>query len=187
MMTTRKVNFRWLVLLMPLALAVGCPGGPGPGPEPGPTQEILDLETDAFDLVNDERVAAGEDALIWDEMLTEVARAHSEDMVAHDYFSHTEPDGDTLTDRLADAHVSYVLAGENIAWNWNYPDPAQTAVDGWMDSLGHRENILREQFTHAGMGVAKAADDSYYFTQVFADYAKGGNEGPVMVFYGEDR
>lgn len=175
-----------LVVLLVACIFAGCPirPGPGPGPGPQPTQEILDLETEAFDLVNDEREGRGGDALIWDDDLTAVARAHSQDMVDRGFFSHTNPDGKALGERLQAAGIAYRMAGENIAWNQGYADPAGTAVDGWMNSSGHRDNILRTAFTHSGMGVAKTASDAYYFTQVFVDYTKGREGAPTVEFYG---
>lgn len=163
------------VLLLAAVLSA-CPpntpsGGEGEGegegdPNGNVSQLILDFEVDAFDLLNDERTSRGIAALTMDQTLREVARAHSEDMVDRGFFSHTNPDGLDPFDRMANAGITYSTAGENIAWN-SFPDPVQTAVDGWMNSEGHRNNILNADFTLTGMGAANDGGAGYYFTQVF--------------------
>ena len=97
-----------------------------------PPQEILDLEQEAFDGVNAERVSDGKAALAMHEGIRAVARAHSRDMARRGYFSHTNLEGASPFDRLAAAGITYTAAGENIAWNQGYADPAATAVSGWM-------------------------------------------------------
>lgn len=139
-------------------------GGGGGGAIPA---SILDLEQDAYALVNQERAAYGLSALIMDESVRAVARAHSQDMANRGYFSHDTPEGVTSSQRLTNAGVAWRMMGENIAKNMGYADPAYVAVDGWMDSTGHRANILTGDFTHTGMGVAIDADGYTIFTQVF--------------------
>ena len=135
----------------------------------GPPSRIAYEENRAFDFVNQERIANGLPALIPHADLANVARAHSRDMAWRNYFAHVNPDGDGPFDRLAAAGITYRAAGENLAFN-NHPNPARVAVNGWMNSPGHRENILFEAFTHAGMGVAYDGNGGYYFTQVFAGW-----------------
>ena len=118
-------------------------------------------------LINAERAARGIAALHHDDLLRIVARAHSEDMVARSFFSHVNPDGDDPFDRMRAVGISFQRAGENIAWNRGYADPAMVAVNGWMNSDGHRANILDDRFTATGMGVAEGDDGRWYFTQVF--------------------
>ena len=122
-------------------------------------------ELRAFDLVNAERTDQGIEALTPDDALHAVARAHSQDMIDRNFFDHTNPDGDDPFDRMTDAGITYTAAAENIQWN-DFPDPVATAVDGWMNSPGHRTNILNATYTHTGMGVA-VDNGKYYFTQVF--------------------
>ena len=74
--------------------------------------------------------------------------------------------GSAFADRLQSAGVEYKEIGENIAENTNAPDPAQTAVDGWMRSPGHRESILRPAFTETGVGISQQGRP-YFFTQEF--------------------
>ncbi len=99
------------------------------------------------------------EGLEWDESVSEVAYLHSEDMSNNNYFSHTSLNGDGLKERLGRKDIKYLSAGENIAAL--YVD-APAAVEGWLNSEGHRKAMLNEQFTHLGTGVHKN-----YYTQNF--------------------
>lgn len=112
-----------------------------------------------FDITNIMRSRFGLDQLTWDEPISEVAFLHSNDMSASDYFSHISPTHGELKDRLEEADISYTLAGENIAAH--YVD-AIAAMEGWLNSKGHREALLNEEFTHLGVGVFQD-----YYTQNF--------------------
>jgi len=162
-----------------MAVLTGCPQpNPNPNPNPNVPQHVLDMELDAHQLVNAQRVAEGLAPLTLRNDLRLVARAHSEDMFARQFFDHENPDGDDPFERMHDAGISFTSAAENIAWN-NFPDPAAVAVEGWMNSSGHRANILNGVFTHTGMGVAyDPPNDGYYFTQVFT---AGSKDGPWLV------
>jgi uncharacterized protein YkwD len=125
-------------------------------------------ERRAFDLVNRERAARGAGRLVWDDGLASMARQHSENMARQNFFSHTDRTGRDTAARAAECGVcGWSALAENIAYNQGYDDPAAFAVERWMTSAKHRENILRAGFTHAGLGVAKSADGTVYFTQVF--------------------
>ncbi|MGL4819906.1 MAG: CAP domain-containing protein [Bacilli bacterium] len=91
--------------------------------------------------------------------VADVARRHSCDMKEKGYFDHRSKDGRTLGDRLNEGRVSYTLAGENIAYN--YPDALSTTI-GWLNSPGHRLNLLEKKYTHIGVGVC-----GRYYTQNF--------------------
>lgn len=108
-----------------------------------------DLEQQMLDLVNKERQAAGLNPLAPDPELTEVARKHSADMFARGYFAHDTPEGLSPFDRMRDANVRFVTAGENLALAPTIP----LAHTGLMNSPGHRANILRPQFGRVGIGV----------------------------------
>ena len=108
-----------------------------------------DLEKQMLDLVNQERQAAGLQPLAPDPELTEVARRHSADMFARGYFAHDTPEGKTPFDRMNDAGVRFLTAGENLALAPTIP----VAHTGLMNSPGHRANILRPQFGRVGIGV----------------------------------
>jgi uncharacterized protein YkwD len=125
-------------------------------------------ERRAFDLINRERALRGEQPLVWDGDLARMARQHSEGMARSNNLSHVDETGrDTFARAAACGVCGWQALGENIAYNQGYEDPAAFAVERWMQSAKHRENILRAEFTHAGLGIAKAADGSSYFTQVF--------------------
>jgi uncharacterized protein YkwD len=108
-----------------------------------------DLEKQMLDLVNRERQAAGLAPLAPDPELTEVARRHSADMFQRGYFAHDTPEGRTPFDRMREADVRFVTAGENLA----LAPTISVAHTGLMNSPGHRANILRGQFGRVGIGV----------------------------------
>ncbi|MDT7540765.1 MAG: hypothetical protein QOE33_669 [Acidobacteriota bacterium] len=125
-------------------------------------------ERRAFDLINRERASRGEPSLAWDGDLARMARQHSESMARGNNLSHTDETGrDTFARAAACGVCGWQALGENIAYNQGFEDPVAFAVERWMQSAKHRDNILRAEFTHAGLGIAKAADGSVYFTQVF--------------------
>lgn len=127
-----------------------------------------DLEKQAFDLLNSQRAAKSLPALAWNDDVARIARLHSENMAKYKFFSHTGLDGSMVNDRADLCGVSKWRAiGENIAFNRGYAKPAEFAVDRWMRSTAHRENILNDRWTESGVGVALAEDGSIYFTQVF--------------------
>ncbi len=92
-------------------------------------------------------------------------------MAKEDFFSHTDPEGEAVDGRMAEAGIFYLKVGENLARIENADDPAKAAVDGWLDSPSHKENILRPEFTLTGMGVC-GDGTTYYFTQVFTEPAE---------------
>lgn len=144
-----------------------------PAPEPEPTspptaeeEEPASPEVEAAEavlgLVNQARGQAGCQPLRLDAGLTNVALAHSRDMAERGYFDHTDPDGRTPWDRAAAAGIS-TMGGENIAMG--QPD-ARAVVDAWMNSEGHRANILNCDFTTMGLG-AHFGDGGPWWTQTF--------------------
>lgn len=126
------------------------------------------LERRAFDLVNSERRSRGESPLQWDAELSQLARQHSHNMARSGSLDHRGPDGRDMADRARAMGIrGWRVLGENIAFNQGFNDPSAFAVERWMGSSKHRANILNNQFTRTGIGVARAADGSIYFTQVF--------------------
>ena len=121
-------------------------------------------ERQMFDLVNEERTSLGLRALIWDDRLLPVARQHSEEMFRLKYFAHQSPVSGTPFDRLKTAGITYSRAGENLA----YAQSVSVAHRGLMQSPGHRENVLRPEFTHIAIGVISAGPYGRMFTQLFA-------------------
>lgn len=95
------------------------------------------------------------------------ARAHSGDMARHAFLGHDSPSHGGFIARVKAAKVEYAAAAENVAKTLREPDPVRAAVDGWMDSPGHRANILTPTYDRTGVGVAVDEDGAYYFTQIF--------------------
>lgn len=117
-------------------------------PPPATSAEVVVL----VDLVNAHRAMQGCEPLTWHGPTAQVAHAHSEDMRDRDFFSHTNPDGESPFDRLRNAGVSWSgAAGENIAWGTS---SGEMAFDMWINSAGHRANIENCAFTHHGVGLA---------------------------------
>ncbi len=120
-------------------------------------------ERQMFDLVNEERTAIGLRALVWDDRLLPVGRQHSEEMFKLKYFGHQSPVIGSPFDRLKAAGITYTRAGENLA----YAQSVSVAHRGLMQSQGHRENILRPEFTRMAIGVISAGPYGRMFTQMF--------------------
>jgi uncharacterized protein YkwD len=120
-------------------------------------------ERQLFDLVNEERTQRGFGALAWDERLVPVSRAHSDEMFKLKYFSHDSPVTGSPFDRIKAAGITYTRAGENLA----YAQSVSVAHRALMDSPGHRENILRPEFTRIAIGVINAGAYGRMFTQLF--------------------
>jgi uncharacterized protein YkwD len=122
------------------------------------TNNVESIVAATLCLVNDERTRFGESALIEDSRLAGAAVGHSRDMDEHDYFSHTSPDGQTLLMRIQasgfipNAGVGYTL-GENIAWGTLWLATPRSIVKAWMESPGHRANILNGSYRYTGIGV----------------------------------
>ncbi|MFC3478191.1 CAP domain-containing protein [Halobacterium litoreum] len=123
--------------------------------------------------MNEIRSQQGQDPLGSDVTVASVARAHSEDMADRDYFAHTNPDGEQPWDRYGDVADSPCRTfGENIAMVTVGPDAtedsvANRVVDMWMDSSGHRQNILSAAWNEEGIGVYVTDGGEVYVTQNF--------------------
>ena len=128
-----------------------------------PTRDevVSSYEEEVIRLVNEHRKNNGLSALGADWQLSRVARYKSEDMRDKKYFSHTSPTYGTPFQMMKSFGISYKSAGENIAKGQKTP---KAVVDAWMNSSGHRANILNPAFTHIGVGYAK---DGNYWTQMF--------------------
>lgn len=122
-----------------------------------------DLEARMLELVNKERVAAGLRALAPDPELTQVGRGHSTDMFARGYFAHDTPEGHDPFDRMREANVRFLTAGENLALAPTVP----VAHRGLMNSPGHRENILQPQFGRLGIGIMDGGIRGLMISQEF--------------------
>ena len=118
-------------------------------------------EREVVRLVNLERAKAGLSPLEYDWQLSRVARYKSEDMQKNKYFSHTSPTYGSPFNMMKSFGISYKTAGENIAKGYQTPS---AVVNGWMNSKGHRANILNSSFTHIGVGYVASGN---YWTQMF--------------------
>ncbi|WP_266074776.1 CAP domain-containing protein [Haladaptatus caseinilyticus] len=150
-----------------------------------------DVERLVHQFVNEERTERGLDPISFDTELRDIARSHSADMAARSYFSHTSPEGDNFVDRYEQAGYtcraptgdgSSLPGGENIAQTWydrsiNTDDGtvrytterelARGLVNQWMNSQGHRENILTDAWQNEGIGIYVTDDGKVYATQNF--------------------
>ena len=116
--------------------------------------------------INSIRQREGLPPLRQNEQLAAVARTHSRGMAERNFFSHKDPAGAEMSDRVKAAGIAYANLAENIARNAGHADPVTTAVKGWMDSPGHRKNILHAKATETGVGIWQQGKD-IYFTQLF--------------------
>lgn len=125
----------------------------------------ISIEEEVVRLVNIEREKAGLAPLSYSSELSNVARMKSQDMADNNYFSHTSPTyGDPFT-MMRNFGIQYGYAGENIAKGYR---SAESVMDGWMNSSGHRANILNANFTTIGVGYVEA-NGTTYWTQMFTD------------------
>lgn len=160
---------RWLIAS--LLLSAICAPVIRSQPQSGSAgQEIEQIEQQVFEQVNRQRQALGLDALQRHDRLDQAARAHSQDMAERRYVGHINPDGYRLIDRVRLAGVRNVRElAENVGSLPQGRELVAQMVRLWMNSSAHRSNIVNPRFKHTGVGVARAADGVFYFTQVFTD------------------
>ena len=115
-------------------------------------------------LVNQERAKAGVPALKSHKGVQDLAVLKSKDMAVNNYFDHKSPTLGMFSDQLKRAGISYSRAGENIAAGQRTPE---AVMNSWMNSPGHRSNILSRDYTHIGIGTYKGGSYGYYHTQIF--------------------
>jgi uncharacterized protein YkwD len=156
----------------------GAPGGGAPGggtptqstktipakPPPEPTG-LSAAEAAVFMIVNQERANAGCAPLTVDSRLTTAARRHSADMAQRGYFDHTTPEGVEFATRITQAGYRWSTAGENIAKG---QPTAASVMKAWMNSKGHRANILNCKYRNIGIGLAYSPRREPVWTQDFA-------------------
>lgn len=129
--------------------------------QPAQSGSISQFAQQVIDLTNQERAKGGLPALKADTQLSGVALKKSQDMQAKNYFSHTSPTYGSPFDMMRDMGVTYKTAGENIAQGQRTP---QEVVQAWMNSEGHRKNIMSNEFTHIGVGYESSGN---HWTQMF--------------------
>ncbi len=139
---------------------------------PAPTITFAEqIEQEVYKLVNAERTKQGLGALKLDTRLAGIARAHSQDMLDNNYFSHTDLNGCNSSCRVSAAGYAWSAVGENIytmsGYTLSAQETARHMVEGWMNSPGHRANILNGTYTNHGVGLA-VSGSTIYATSVFS-------------------
>jgi uncharacterized protein YkwD len=137
---------------------------------PGYAQHAQSVEQRIFQAINQVRQENKLAPLKWNTKIADVARAHSIRMATKRFFSHEDPKYGGPDNRLSTAGIAWRRCGENIFEEYGERDPVQSAVRGWMQSSGHRKNILTREFTHTGIGVSIGRDGGYAITQMFAAF-----------------
>lgn len=127
------------------------------------TSALTADELEVFNLINEQRTKNGLSALKIDSEVQNVARIKAKDMVNNNYFSHTSPTYGSPFDMLNSFKVSYKTAGENIAGN----SSNSAAVTAWMNSSGHKANILNSSFNYTGVGVVNGSKYGKIYVQMF--------------------
>gem|GEM_PF-516334 len=141
-----------------------------PKPSPPPVSDTSPVSTNtsadekrAFDLLNIDRANNGLKALKFNTKLTALGEKYAQDMINRKFFSHYNPEGQSPFDRMNEAGIKYSYAGENLAINTN----VATAEKAFMNSSGHRANILNPNYTEVGIGVRYDTKGSVYVVQEF--------------------
>ena len=136
------------------------------------TVPLTSEEQEMLDLVNEERTRESLTPVTWCPALARSATAHSKDMASQNYFDHEDLDGGQVSDRALAQGYEYQTVGENIAVGQRSVKDVMVA---WMDSPGHRANIMKPEYRHLGSGVATGdfkGQQSIYWTQ---NFGAGGN------------
>lgn len=129
-----------------------------------PQSSVKSFEDEVARLVNVERAKNGLPALTSNWQLSRVARYKSQDMVNKNYFSHTSPTYGSPFKMMESFGIRFSSAGENIAYGQRTP---AEVMNSWMNSPGHRANILSPSYTQIGVGLAKTSSGVSYWTQMF--------------------
>lgn len=184
----------FVILAAVLVLSTTYTDVPARQQKPKPTVETADLAKRLHAQVNKERKRQGLSALAWSDALSRIAMQHSRDMAGRNYLRHDSPEGKGFSDRyqqggyVCEIRVGMVVytGAENIAlshlynsmttkdgvpyYNWNTAQEiAQRTVDGWMNSPGHRENMLMPNWQQEGIGIEieRSPGNKVYITQNF--------------------
>lgn len=158
------------IALCSLPFLAGCVA-PAPAPAPAPSNTPV-ADAWAFEMmgnINAQRAANGAGPLLWCGNLTTAAVGHSDDQAAHQDMTHEGSDGSDIGTRADRAGYSgWNMLGENVAYGFSSVSSVMTA---WMNSPGHRANLLNASYTHVGLGRAASAGGTLYWTQ---DFGRGG-------------
>jgi len=136
--------------------------------ETSKSNAAYNLERRAFELINERRANCNLLPLKWSDDVARIARLHSENMANYNFFSHAGVDGLLVSDRADFFGINkWQAIGENIAYNQGFENPVEFAVERWMQSPKHRDNLLSNRWKESGIGIAVTANGTYYFTEVF--------------------
>lgn len=130
------------------------------------TPSNSDYESRVVQLVNEERSRYGLNQLSMDAQICDVARTKSQDMALYNYFAHESPNYGSAGDMLRTFGVNWFAWGENIASGQRSPEEV---VDAWMNSPGHRANILSSNFNKIGIGYVTDSNGTPFWTQMFTN------------------
>lgn len=187
------VNSKFAVRRLTVFLAFWIAATPVAQDRDRPEVTVPALERRVFELINTERLRLGLKPLKLDARLSDIARAHSRDMGRRDFFDHINPDGKNLTDRARAAkyrctkyegdtirmglaenifqnnlYDRIFIRGERTNYEWNSAEKiAVSTMNGWMESPGHRRNILDGAYDRTGVGIDIATNDKVFITQLF--------------------
>lgn len=143
---------------------------PAPAPAPAPVENkntaVSSYEQKVVELVNVERQKAGLSSLSLDAAVSNVARIKSKDMADNNYFAHQSPTYGSAGDMLNKFGIKWSAWGENIASGQRTPEAVVTA---WMNSAGHRANILSSNYSKIGVGYVTNSSGTPYWTQIFTN------------------
>jgi uncharacterized protein YkwD len=161
--------WRFFPVALVALVAAGCtvPIASAPAPTSAPSRaRRTSPESRIFDLINSERVHQGLPALVYNEQLDRMAKIQAENMAHYQKMAHVIPEADlpTLPDRARYVSYQFGRLAENVALG--YPS-AETVVQGWMTSKGHRANILNDELVETGIGIARSSSGGLYYCQVF--------------------
>ncbi|AKA69545.1 spore coat assembly protein SafA [Clostridium scatologenes] len=127
-------------------------------------QDVKTIENKVISLVNSQRSKVGLQPFKTNWELSRIARYKSQDMINKNYFSHTSPTYGSPFNMIENFGIKFSAAGENIAMGQR---TAEEVMNSWMNSPGHRSNILNPSYTEIGVGLAKNANGQCYWTQMF--------------------
>jgi uncharacterized protein YkwD len=129
--------------------------------------EVETLEMQCFNEVNRVRVGHGLTPLAFNEALLRVARDYSRRMAEENFFSHNDPDGHTVRERVSEANIRWRMLGENLSYSNGYINPVAVSMTGWMDSPTHRRNLLDRAWRQTAIGAWISNNGTVYFTEIF--------------------
>jgi len=131
------------------------------------SRDIESLEQQCLDEINDIRRLRHLRPLSMLEDLLPVAREYSRRMAEERFFSHTDPEGRSVRERVDEAEIKWRMLGENLAYANGYINPVAASLRGWMESPGHRRNILDPDYSKTAIGVWVSSNGTVYFTEIF--------------------